>query len=97
MPLSGGFAVSVPSIADFSPEALTDKSGKRTNAGEMLLAQLRQILNYQRVGIVLPERPEKAEKWSLNVKGLSLRDPLVVYPHLLEACTQPKTVVSAAH
>jgi hypothetical protein len=97
VPLSGGFLVSVPSIAPYVPEPLTSKSGKRTDAGEMLLAQLRQVFYYQRVGIVLPERPEKAEKWSLNAKRPNLHDPLVVYPHVLDACTERKTVVGAAH
>jgi hypothetical protein len=95
--LSGGFAVSVRPIADYVPEPLADKSGKRTDAGEMLLAQLRQIFYYQRVGIVLPERSEKPEKWSLNAKGSKLHDPVVLYPHMLDACIQPKTAVSAAH
>ncbi|MGB9008008.1 MAG: VWA domain-containing protein [Candidatus Acidiferrales bacterium] len=96
-PLSGGFAVSVPSIAPYVPKPLSDKSGKRTDAGEMLLAQLRQIFYYQRVEIVLPEPPDKPEKWSLNAKGSKFHDPVVVYPRMLDTCTQPKTVVSAAH
>jgi VWA domain-containing protein len=96
-PLSGGFRVSAASIADYVPKPLIDKSGKRTDAGEMLLVQLRQIFYYQRVRIVLPERLEKAEKWNLSAKGAKLHDPLVVYPQVLAGCAEPKTALTATH
>lgn len=94
---SGGFAIRIPSLAVGSPEPQTDKSGRRTANGEMLSAQLQQIFYYQRVGIELPEQPEKAGEWTLNAKGKKFRDPQVVYPHMLDACTEPKTALSAAH
>jgi hypothetical protein len=94
---SGGFAIRIPTLAVGSPEPQTDKSGKLTANGEMFSAQLHQIFYYQRVEIELPEQPEKAGEWSLNVKKPKLRDLLVMYPHILDSCTEPKTELRAAH
>jgi len=94
---SGGFALNIPSNSLGTPEPLVDKSGKLTVEGEMLSAQLHQIFYCRRVGIVLPEPPEKAGEWRLNFNGKKFRDPIVVYPHMLDACTEGKTALSAAH
>jgi hypothetical protein len=94
---SGGFALDIRSNGLGAPIPLTDKSARPTFEGEMLLAQLHQIFYYQRVGIELPEQPEKAGEWTLNAKGKKFRDPHVVYPHMLDACTEAKTALNAAH
>jgi hypothetical protein len=97
VPDSGGFGISIPSIALGTPKPLAAKNGRLTDEGEIFMAQLHHIFYYQRVGIVLPQEPGKAGEWSLNVKGPKFRDPLVVYPHMLDACTEQKTALSAAH
>jgi hypothetical protein len=94
---SGGFAMRIPAIALGTPRPLADKSGRFTDEGEVFSAQLHQIFYYQRVGIELPEQPEKAGEWILNTKGKKFRDPQVVYPHMLNVCAEPKTALSAAH
>lgn len=94
---SGGFAITIPLMASGTPEPLDHKNGRLSDQGELLSAQLHQVFYYQRVGIVLREQPEKAGEWSLNVKGQEFRDPLVVYPHMLDACREPKTAPSGAH
>jgi hypothetical protein len=94
---SGGFAMTIPSTPLGAPKPAVDKSGRFTGEGKMFSTQLHQIFYYQRVGIVLPEQPEKAGEWTLSAKGKKFHDSLVVYPHMLDACAELKTALSAAH
>jgi len=94
---SGGFAIRIPSIALGTPKPPDRKDGRLSDQEALFTAQLHQIFYYQRVGIVLREQPEKAREWTLNAKGKKFRDPLVVYPHMLDACAETKTASSAAH
>jgi Mg-chelatase subunit ChlD len=94
---SGGFATRIPYPDLGTRKPLDPKDGRLSDQEALFTAQLHQIFYYQRVGIVLPEQPEKAGEWSLNFKGQKVRDPQVVYPHMLDACTEAKTAINAAH
>jgi hypothetical protein len=94
---SGGFAMRISSTAFHTPKPPDHKDGWLSDQEALFSAQLHQIFYYQRVGIVLSEQPEKAGEWNLNAKGKKFHDPLVVYPHILDACTETKTALSSAH
>jgi hypothetical protein len=94
---SGGFATRIPYPDLGTPKPLDPKDGRLSDQEALFTAQLQQIFYYLRVSIVLPEQPEKAGEWSLNFKGQRVRDPKVVYPHMLDACREAKTALNAAH
>ena len=65
------------------------KSGRLTEFGSRLGSQYRQISNFYRVQINLPERVDKSQDWRLDLAGFSKsqRDKLVLrYPHKFVPC-----------
>jgi hypothetical protein len=69
--------------------ALVDQSGKPTWLGSHLRSQYRQIFNFYRVDIDLPEAVDKTGDWRLDLVGFdkSQRDKMVLkYPHKLGPC-----------
>jgi hypothetical protein len=69
--------------------ALFDKSGKPTHLGALLGSQYRQIFNFYRVDIDLPEAVDKPRELKLDLVGFSKpqRNNLVLtYPHMLVPC-----------
>jgi von Willebrand factor type A domain len=83
---TGGYAVNFnPNAVGRLPE-LTDKSGKPTPEGALLLTQFGEILSFNRVEIELTERFEKIQGWSLAIAGLNARNLIIVYPRKLAGC-----------
>jgi hypothetical protein len=94
---TGGYAVNFrPNIQDHLPE-LNDKSGKPTREGALVLMQFREILTFDRVEIELPERFEKSQEWSLDTKGLTAHDLLLMYPRRLAGCGTAPAAAVAKH
>jgi hypothetical protein len=76
-----------PHYAD--PNVL-DKSGKPTELGIDLAAQLRQLTSFYQVEFDLPEKIDRPQDWKLSLTGLekSQRENITLtYPHRLLPCS----------
>lgn len=83
---SGGEAISMSPNALGNVPDLADNLGKPTLEGLLVLRQFREIFAFNRVEIELPERFEKAQKWTLDTAGLDSHDVLLTYPRSLAGC-----------
>jgi hypothetical protein len=83
---SGGEAINMGPNALGNVPDLADNLGKPTLEGLLVARQFREIFAFNRVEIELPERFEKAQKWSLDTAGLDSHDVLLTYPRSLAGC-----------
>ena len=65
---------------------LADKSGNPTEAGRALLHQFPLIFSYDAVVVELPEAIPKDQPLELKLQGLTERNLILSYPHILAAC-----------
>jgi Mg-chelatase subunit ChlD len=94
---TGGHAVRIHPNAQEDVPKLTDKSGKATPEGALVLRQFGEIFTFNRVEIELPERFEKSQEWSLDTKGLTAHDLLLTYPRRLAGCGTAPAAAVAKH
>jgi hypothetical protein len=91
---TGGAIVVQMSEADGSVNlsaslTLFDKSGKLTRFGSDLESQSKQLGNFYRINIELPETLSKPQEWKLELAGLEepqRKKIALTYPHVLVAC-----------
>jgi VWA domain-containing protein len=91
---SGGEAINMSPNALGNVPDLADNLGEPTLEGLLVLRQFREIFVFNRVEIELPERFEKAQRWSWDTTGLDSHDVLLTYPRSLAGCASasPATV-----
>jgi len=68
---------------------LFDKLGKLTRFGSDLESQSKQMANFYRINIELPETLNKPQEWKLELAGLEepqRKKIALTYPHVLLAC-----------
>jgi hypothetical protein len=73
--VTGGYAVHVSHDAIGKLPSLTDKSGRPSAVGLLILTQFRQMYWFNRVQVELEGSFEKSQNWELKTNALTAHNP----------------------